>query len=152
MDASLVPGFLTYVALAMAPAVMLYAALRLPRLLPRVRLALIRSHLWRRPPEPLGRPLEQLAADLRRLYAAAHYPQPGVRMPKQRGVLMAYDQRLLETARALEITTHLTDCPLEGYDRSAERLRLELALADAGLVWRLPEGWAGQETGVDPAA
>jgi hypothetical protein len=88
-----------------------------------------------------------VAADLRRLYPAAHFPQKGVRMPKQRGVLMAYDDRLVAAAHALEVPTTLPDLPAEGFDREAERLRLEYALTRAGLVWQVRNDWPQ-----DPAA
>jgi hypothetical protein len=146
MDARMLPAFLTFVALALAPVVVLLAVRHLPARLPGVRRLLIRAHLWRRPPvAPPGPPLEQLAADLRRLYPGAHHPQPGVRMPKQRGVLMAYDDRLVDTARALEVPTTLADLPAEGFDREVERMRLEQALAQAGLMWQV-RAWQ------DPAA
>ncbi len=148
MDARLVPGFLWYAALAFAPVILLYTFHHSHVLLGRARPLLIRLHLWRRPPiAPAGPPLEQLAADLRRLYPVAHFPQKGVRMPKQRGVLMAYDDHLVETARALEVPTTLPDLPIEGFDREAERLRLEHALTEAGLVWQVREDWPR-----DPAA
>jgi hypothetical protein len=97
--------------------------------------------------EPVGPPLQELAADLRRLYVGAHFPAKGTRMPKQRGLLMAYDHRLVEMACALEVPTTLEDLPAEGFDREAERLRLEHALTRAGMVWRVPSAWPD-----DPAA
>ena len=148
MDARLVPGLLAYTALAIAPVAILFAVRHVHRFLARTRVLMIRWHLWRRePPKPAGPPLEQLAADLRRLYPIAHFPQRGMRMPKQRGVLMAYDEHLVETARALEVPTTLPDLPAEGFDREAERLRLEHALTEAGLVWQVREDWPH-----DPAA
>ena len=144
----MVLAFITYAGIALAPLVILIGARRLPGDLARLRVLLIRIHLWRKPVEPLGPPLEQLAADLRRLYQGAHFPQKGVRMPKQRGVLMAYDQRLVETAKALQVPTTLSELPLDCLDREAERLRLEWALTEAGLVWQVRNG----DTGVDPAA
>jgi hypothetical protein len=148
MHASLLRGFLDYAALAFAPVVILFASRHLHQFLARTRVLMIRWHLWRREPvKPAGPPLEQLAADLRRLYPIAHFPQRGMRMPKQRGVLMAYDEHLIETARALEVATTLPDLPAEGFDREAERLRLEHALTEAGLVWQVRENWPH-----DPAA
>jgi hypothetical protein len=148
METNPFPAVATYVALALAPVLMLLAVRHLPRLLPRTRVLLIRMHLWRREPiAPSGPPLEKVAADLRRLYPAAHFPQKGVRMPKQRGVLMAYDDRLVDAAHALEVPTLLSDLPAEGFDREAERLRLEHALVEAGLVWQVREEWPR-----DPAA
>jgi hypothetical protein len=148
MHASLVRGFLQYSLLAFAPVLLLLAIRHLHPLLRRARVVLIRLHLWRREPlAPVGPPLEQMAADLRRLYPGAHFPQKGVRMPKQRGILMAYDHHLVETARALEVPTTLPDLPAEGFDREAERLRLEHALTEAGLVWQVRADWPR-----DPAA
>jgi hypothetical protein len=148
MHASLVRGFFQYSLLALAPVLLLLAIRHLHPLLARARVVLIRLHLWRREPlVPAGPPLEQLAADLRRLYPGAHFPQKGVRMPKQRGILMAYDHHLVETAQALEVPTTLSDLPAEGFDREAERLRLEHALTEAGLVWQVRADWPR-----DPAA
>ena len=148
METSPFPAIATYVVMAFTPVAILLVARHFTHTLVRTRLVLIRLHLWRRPPvAPVGPPLEQLAADLRRLYTGAHFPQKGVRMPKQRGVLMAYDHRLVETARALEVPTTLADLPDEGFDREAERLRLEHALTEAGLVWQVREEWPQ-----DPAA
>ena len=148
MEASPFPTIALFVATALVPVAMLVAMRGVPRALPGVRRSLIRLHLWPRPPAaPVGLPLEQLAADLRRLYGGAHFPQKGMRMPKQRGLLMAYDQRLVETARALEVATTLDDLPAEGFDREAERLRLEHALTEAGIVWQVRQDWPQ-----DPAA
>jgi hypothetical protein len=148
METNAFPAVATYAALALAPVLMLVAVHHVQPFLARTRVLLIRMHLWRREPlAPQGPPLERVAADLRRLYPGAHFPQKGVRMPKQRGVLMAYDDRLVEAAHALEVSTTLADLPAEGFDREAERLRLEYALTEAGLVWQVREDWPH-----DPAA
>ena len=147
MDANPVQTLVEYVALMAAPLLMVLAVRHLPGFLVRTRVVLIRLHLWRRPPvRPAGPPLEQLAADLRRLYVRTHAPTRGARMPKQRGVQMAYDQRLCETARALGVPTSMADLPAEGFDREAERLRLEHELVRAGVVWQAQQEWQ------DPAA
>jgi hypothetical protein len=138
MDLNLVGGFLTVVAMGLAPVVVLLAARHTPRALAATRRALIRRHLWRRPPlAPTCAPLEDMAADLRRLYPDAHFPRAGLRMPKQRGILMAYDGRLVQAAAALEVPTTLLELPIDAFDREAERLRVEHALASAGLVWQV---------------
>jgi hypothetical protein len=148
VDGNLLMGFLKVLAISLAPVVIFGAVLHARTFGSGVRRLLMRVHLWRRPPVvPTGPPLERLAADLRRLYPVAHHPGPGVRMPKQRGVLMAYDQRLVEAARALDVDTTLAELPAEGFDRDAERLRLEYALSSAGLVWQAREDWPH-----DPAA
>lgn len=88
------------------------------------------------PAAPAGPPIEKLAADLRRLYPLAHFPRPGTRMPKQRGATAAYDGVLELAARALEVPTTLAELP-EGFDHEVERLRVEHALAAAGLSWQV---------------
>ena len=98
-----------------------------------------RLHLLRPPPvRPDGPPLETLAATLRRLRPRVHSPRPGTAVARQRGIAAAYDDALVNTARGLHVPTTLADLP-EGYDRAAERLRLEDQLAQAGLCWQAQE-------------
>ena len=111
----------------------------------RRELASTASHLSRRlgrlrrsRPEPAGPPLELLAAKLRRLHRQLETIPRGASMPKERGTLAAYDDALVATARALGIQTSLAELPPMGFDRYAERLRLEDALTEAGLVWDDP--------------
>ena len=107
-----------------------------------------RLHLLPEPmPDPWGPPLETLAAKLRRLRPRVISPREGMAMAKLRGIVAAYDDTLVETARALEVPTTLAHLPTAGFDREAERLRLERALARAGLVWDEPRDWPR-----DPAA
>ncbi|MEW2376689.1 hypothetical protein AB0883_11365 [Micromonospora sp. NPDC047812] len=87
---------------------------------------------------PDRRPLEELAADLRRLRSQ------GVgfdgRQPVWHGmVLQAYDDRLRLACRALGLAEHLTE--LEGVDLELERVRVEGLLHAAGLT--LPAARAG---------
>jgi hypothetical protein len=90
----------------------------------------------RRPrPEPEGPPLEVLAVKVRRLHSQLETTPRGSSMPKERGTLAAYDDALVATARALGVQTCLAELPAVGFDRYAERLRLEDALGEAGLVW-----------------
>ncbi|MEU6075930.1 hypothetical protein [Micromonospora sp. NPDC047074] len=80
---------------------------------------------------PDRRPLEELAADLRRL----RVQRVGFdgRQPVWHGtVLQAYDDRLRRACQALGITEHLTE--LEGIDRELERVRVEGVLHAAGLT------------------
>ncbi|MEV5763088.1 hypothetical protein AB0L34_00705 [Micromonospora sp. NPDC052213] len=87
---------------------------------------------------PDRRPLEQLAADLRRLRGQG--ASTDGRQPVWHGtVLRAYDDRLRLACRALGITEHLTE--LEGVDLELERVRVEGLLHTAGLT--LPAARAG---------
>ena len=80
---------------------------------------------------PLHRPVEQVAADLRRLRAA--FGQQGLRFAKWEGTRLAYDAALAEAADTLELTHFLAELP-PGVDRDLERVRVERLLEDAGLL------------------
>jgi hypothetical protein len=86
-----------------------------------------------RPPAdtpPAGPPFEQVVADLRRL--ARQRAELASRSPVWSAALhRAYDERLRIACRELEIPEHLHG--LEGVDLELERLRVEGALAAAGL-------------------
>ncbi|MFJ8686433.1 hypothetical protein [Micromonospora wenchangensis] len=76
------------------------------------------------------RPLELLAADLRRL--GRHRLAAGGRsVVWHSSVIEAYDDRLRAACRALGIPEHLAE--LTGVDREIERVRVEGLLAGAGL-------------------
>lgn len=84
-------------------------------------------------------PVEQIAADLRRLSAAvAHFPR-GTTNTRRRALLKAYDDTLIDGCRALGVVESLSDLP-PGVDRDLERLRVETALESAGLRFR-PVTW-----------
>ena len=98
-----------------------------------------RMHLLKPPEEPpTGRPLEKLAADLRRLRPEVRSPRPGIAMARQRGIVAAYDGLLVEASAALDVPTTLAELP-QGIDHEAERLRVEHALERAGLSWGVDE-------------
>ncbi len=77
------------------------------------------------------RPLEQLAADLRRL-GGQRVGSGGRSAVWHDAVLQAYDQRLRLACAALGITQHLDE--LTGVDREIERVRVEGLLHRAGLT------------------
>lgn len=88
--------------------------------------------------EPVGPPIEEIAATLRRLRGwLAIYddptPIPG-KATKVAATSLAYDRVLVDACRALRITQALGDTV--GFDHEAERLRVESALEEAGLVLR----------------
>lgn len=137
VDATVLAGILAWLALTLAPlavwTVLLHGDGVVRALGPRV--SRLRVAVRRPPaPAPRCRPLQEVAADLRRLYPAVHTPVPGTRMAKQRGVVLAYDEHLVVASTALEVTTSLLQLSPGGVDREIERLRVEHALADAGLV------------------
>jgi hypothetical protein len=81
------------------------------------------------------RPVEAVAADLRRLARQLDGVPAGSPQVRRRGFQAAYDDVLVEAAGQFAVPTTLPGLPL-GFARDVERLRLETALADAGLVVR----------------
>jgi len=92
---------------------------------------------WRAPdPVPLGPPIEQIAANLRRLQAWLDIydrpdPLPG-KATKVAAAQFAYDCVLAEACHALDVSESLSET--RGFEHEAERLRVQVALVDAGLV------------------
>jgi hypothetical protein len=139
MDGNVLLGILRVVAISLVPVVIAAAFVHARFLLDTALRVARRLHLLRPPPvRPDGPPLETLASTLRRLRPRVHSPRPGTAVARQRGIAAAYDDALVNTARALDVTTTLADLP-EGFDREAERLRVEHALARAGLCWQVQE-------------
>ncbi len=83
-------------------------------------------------PQPLRRPLELVAADLRRLAREVALVPSGTPVARRRGLLAAFDDVLAEAAAALEVPEHLDTVPPSA--RELERIRLVRALEAAGLV------------------
>ena len=78
------------------------------------------------------RPVERVAADLRRLAHELAVVPSGTPVARRRGLLAAYDDVLVEAAEILEVPHELTTAAPEA--REVERLRVLAALEDAGLV------------------
>ena len=79
---------------------------------------------------PVGPPIEQVAADLRRL--GRQRVGVATRSPVwYAAVQRAYDERLVTACRALEIEQHLAE--LTGLDQEIERVRVEGMLLRAGM-------------------
>ena len=87
------------------------------------------------PVAPVGRPLEQVAADLRRLGRQLAHVPAGAPMARRRGLQAAYDDVLVEAAAQFAVPNTLATLP-PGFPREVERLRVETALAEAGLTVR----------------
>jgi hypothetical protein len=106
------------------------------------RLANALAVLWRRirppKPQPAGPPIEDIASNLRRLQRwldtyADPKPIPG-KATKLTAASNAYDRVLIEACHALDIPEGLDDT--DGLDREAERLRMQAAVEEAGVVMR----------------
>jgi len=97
------------------------------------------------PPTPTRRPLQVVAADLRRLARQLALVPAGAPIMRRQALLSAYDAVLIEVAEQLEVPHALgTTSPLgmapavDPFEpaRAAERARLLAALEDAGLAVR----------------
>ena len=88
-----------------------------------------------RRPESGRRPLQVVAADVRRLGRQISLVPAGVPMARRRALAAAYDDVLIEAALLLEVPHDLGGTP-PGPARDAERLRLLAALEGAGLAVR----------------
>ncbi len=86
-----------------------------------------------RNPAPGCRPLQAVAADVRRLARSMTLVPAGSPMARRRALAAAYDDVLIEAAGLLEVPQELRTTP-EGPARDLERLRLLAALEDAGLA------------------
>jgi hypothetical protein len=84
------------------------------------------------PPVRPRRPLEKVAADIRRLTRELAMVPGGLPMARRRGLLAAYDDVLIEAAELLEVPHQLTAAPPAA--RELERMRLLATLEAAGLV------------------
>jgi hypothetical protein len=78
------------------------------------------------------RPLELVAADLRRLTRELAMVPGGMPMARRRGLLAAFDDVLVEAAELLQVPHQLTAEPPA--TRELERMRLLASLEAAGLV------------------
>lgn len=86
-------------------------------------------------PPPAGRPrrpVQLVAADLRRLAHELAVVPSGTPVARRRGLLAAYDDVLVEAAELLEVPHQLAAVPESS--REVERLRLLASLEAAGLV------------------
>lgn len=84
------------------------------------------------PSRPSGRPIELIAADVRRIRAEVRRAPRGTPVAKLRGWIEAYDDVLVDACHALELPQRLRDLP-DGTQRDLERERVERMLARAGL-------------------
>jgi hypothetical protein len=83
------------------------------------------------------RPLQAVAADLRRLDRQLALVPAGTSMVRWRALWTAYDGVLMEAAELLEVRHELGELPrLISTERDIERLRVLAALEAAGLVLR----------------
>jgi hypothetical protein len=119
-----VGNLVLFVIAVIAPTLLFWLLLQVPKAV---------DHFHRkRGPVATCPPIEQLAADLRRVHRIlAEYP-PGTPALRRRATRQAYDALLVQACSAVEVV-HRLDSIAEGMDREVERLRVEDALREAGI-------------------
>jgi hypothetical protein len=128
MDGSggVVVNLIFFAVVCVAPTVLFWCALRVPKLVGRIRER-------RAKPQPEGPPIERVAADLRRVHRLlAGYPS-GTPAARRFGTRQAYDELLTVACRQVDVPHRLGELP-EGMDREIERLRVEQSLRERGLA------------------
>ncbi len=129
--AELVGAIALFVALALVPLLLLALLVGAPGRL-RSRLpGLARRRRRSGSPPTTRRPLDEVAADARRL--ADRYHQEGMRFAQYEGRRQAFDRVLGEAAEMLEIE-HLLQVLPPGPECDHERTRVEARLVRAGLL------------------
>lgn len=117
---------LLFAVVSVAPSALFWAALRVP--------ALYRWLCRRRSaPVPSEPPVEQVAANLRRVRRTLAQLPSGTPAARRIGTRQAYDELLVTACRELGVE-HRLDGLREGIDRDLERLRIEDALSRKGFV------------------
>jgi hypothetical protein len=134
---SLAAGMVKLGLTAVFPVLLIWVVLRLGPISRGIVRALRFLRIVPRPkpePPPPRVPLEKITADLCRLSTAIRDVPPEASRARKHGLLLAYDDVLAKAALALDEQHALAELTL-GMDRDLERLRLEGALRDAGLVF-----------------
>jgi len=85
--------------------------------------------------DSMRRPIQVVAADVRRLARQLSLVPAGAPMARRRALAAAYDDVLIEAAELLEIPHELRTTP-DGPARDVERFRLLAGLEGAGLAVR----------------
>ena len=111
-----------------APTLVFWGLVRVPRLVD-----LIGERIRKRRVVAKSLPIEQLAADLRRVHRLLVQCPDGTPMVRRVATRDAYDELLRQACVAVEVRHELDELP-EGMERDMERLRVEEALRSAGLT------------------
>lgn len=131
---SLAGGVIEVTLLALAPALafwIVFNAARIRAWSARVRRG-VRDAIRPRT-RPVGPPIEQIAADIRRIAAQIDALPALASRARREGAVLAYDDALATACRALGVDDSLSSLPI-GPTRDARRVRVECELELAGLV------------------
>ena len=125
-DRPVVEGLLLYIAIAVAPTVMVWLGVRL---LPAVVTSFLERR--RRTDPPVGPSLESVVADVRRLHRQVRDCRPPTRV-RTVALLAASDDTLLQVCAMVEVDAPLATAT--GRDRGFARMLTEAALENAGIA------------------
>jgi hypothetical protein len=127
MDSS-VANLLLFAAAIMLPTLAFWALVRTPRLVDAIG-----ERFRKRRVVATNVPIEQRAADLRRVHRLLVQCPDGTPMVRRVATRDAYDELLRQACAELDVSQELDSFP-EGMERNIERLRVEEALRTAGLT------------------
>ena len=119
---------LLFAVAVLAPTLVFWGLVRVPRLVD-----VIGERIRKRRVVAKSLPIEQLAADLRRVHRLLVQCPDGTPMVRRVATRDAYDELLRQACVAVEVRHELDELP-EGMERDMERLRVEEALRSAGLT------------------
>lgn len=119
---------LLFAVAVLAPTLVFWILVRVPRLVDGVG-----ERIRRRRVVATSLPIEQLAADLRRVHRLLVQCPDGTPMVRRIATRDAYDELLRQACTAVDVS-HDLDTLAEGVERDMERLRVEEALRSAGLT------------------
>jgi hypothetical protein len=125
-DRPVVEGLLLYIAIAVAPTVIVWLGVRL--------LPAVVTSFWerrRRTGQRAGPSLETVVANLRRLHRQVRDCRPPTRV-RTVALLAAYDDTLLEACAMVDVDAPLATAT--GSDRAFARMLTEAALENAGIA------------------
>ncbi|MGH3876655.1 MAG: hypothetical protein ACRDSK_06410 [Actinophytocola sp.] len=128
MADSVMANVLLFALAVLGPALVFWLLVRMPRMVD-----VLGERIRRRRAVPTGLPIEQLAADLRRVHRLLVQTPDGTPMVRRIATRDAYDELLRQACAAVEVRHDLDALP-EGIERNMERLRVEEALRSAGLT------------------
>jgi cobalamin biosynthesis protein CobD/CbiB len=128
MADSTMVNVLLFAAAVIAPTLVFWFIVRVPRLVDGIG-----ERVRRRRVVSTSLPIEQLAADLRRVHRLLVQCPDGTPMVRRIATRDAYDELLRQACGAVDVRHDLDTLP-EGVERDMERLRVEEALRTAGLT------------------
>ncbi len=119
---------LLFAAAVVTPTLVFWGLVRVPRVVDGIGERIRRRRVVAR-----SLPIEQLAADLRRVHRLLVQCPDGTPMVRRVATRDAYDELLRQACDAVDVRHELDELP-EGVERDMERLRVEEALRSAGLT------------------